>query len=89
MHAIPSRSIAGKERRVRRGVHGARNMHEDTLGDRLADATGPDKKVIGVADGGQVSVWVGGVFFLVELVTQWSSDPTEINSTAVRHVVKC
>ena len=55
--------MAGKERRVRRGVHGARNMHEDTLGDRLADATGPDKKVIGVADGGQVSVWVGGVIF--------------------------
>ena len=31
-------------------------------------------------------------FFLmhvfVELVTQWSSDPTEINSTAMRHVVK-
>ena len=27
-------------------------------------------------------------FFVVELVTQWSSDPTEINSTAMRHVVK-
>ena len=26
--------------------------------------------------------------FFVELVTQWSSDPTEINSTAMRHVVK-
>ena len=24
----------------------------------------------------------------VESVTQWSSDPTEINSTAMRHVVK-
>ena len=31
--------------------------------------------------------WRG--FFFVELVTQWSSDPTEINSTAMRHVVKC
>ena len=28
------------------------------------------------------------IFFFIELVTQWSSDPTEINSTAMRHVVK-
>ena len=27
-------------------------------------------------------------FFVVELVTQWSSNPTEINSTAARLVVK-
>ena len=25
-------------------------------------------------------------FFFVDLVTQWSSDPTEINSAAMRHV---
>ena len=34
-----------------------------------------------------LSVSAGGLVF-VELVTQWSSDPTEINSTAMRHVVK-
>ena len=28
------------------------------------------------------------LWFFVELVTQWSSDPIEINSTAMRHVVK-
>jgi hypothetical protein len=69
LQAIPSRSMAGRERRVHRGVHRARNMHEDTLGDRLADATGPGEKVVGVADGGQVSVWVsGGVLDVVSIL---------------------
>ena len=31
---------------------------------------------------------LAALLFFVELVTQWSSDPTEINSTAMRHVVK-
>ena len=37
---------------------------------------------------GEVGVPVGVDSFFFFLVTQWSSEPTEINSTAMRHVVK-
>ena len=71
------------------GEHGAvwpaiwrREAHQRGL---LGHGAGPGGEVF-LLKKIQGATRTGGVF--VELVTQWSSDPTEINFTAMRHVVK-
>ena len=61
----------------------ARHRH---LLQRLQDWVSQQAAEAPVGDDWQLLRWWPA--FFVELVTQWSSDPTEINSTAMRHVVK-